>query len=127
MLYTTCGEGLPARGCEFATACDLRILFNQIAHPFDEDAHLCREVTALGIHHRYRPLCRCPVSEHLHELTRLQVWPHHVAGNLHDSKVHKTGDHISIGIVHREDAIQCELDVLFPTREFPVHDAPGAI
>ena len=28
------------------------ILLNQLADPVDEDAHLCREVTALRIHHR---------------------------------------------------------------------------
>ena len=46
-----------------------RIFFDQLAHPIDEDAYLCGEVAALGIHDRYRQLRRRPVRQHWHELT----------------------------------------------------------
>src|SRR5260370_16117451 len=93
------------------------ILLNQIAHPVDEDAHLCREVTALRIHHRYGELLRRPVSEHLYELPRLQVRSRHVVRHLHDSKTHETGDEIGVVIVDSQYAIECELDFLPVPRE----------
>src|SRR6267154_5656982 len=104
-----------------------RILLNQLAHPVDEDAHLRREVTASRVHHRYRESLRRSVSEHLHELPRLQVRSRHVVRDLHDSKTHETGDDIGVVIVDSQYAIECELDLLPVSRELPVEDSPGAI
>jgi hypothetical protein len=36
---------------------------------------------------------------------------------LHDSNVRETGDDIGVVLVHREDAIECELDFLSVSRE----------
>src|SRR5712664_2036185 len=103
------------------------ILLYQLTDPIDEDAHLRREVTALRIQHRDRDLLRRPVSEHLYELPRLQIRSGHVVRYLHDSKTHETGDEIGIVIVDSQYAIECELDLLPVSREFPVQYSSGAI
>ena len=104
-----------------------RIFLNQLAHPIDEDAHLRGQVTALRIHHRYRQLLRRPVGEHLREVPRFQVWPRHVVRDLHDPKTHDTGYDIGIVIVHRKDAIECELGLPPISNELPVEDSSRAI
>jgi hypothetical protein len=104
-----------------------RILLSQLADPVDEDAYLRREMAALRIHHRYGELLRRPISEHGHELPRLQVRARHVVRNLHDSKTHQCGGYIRVVIVHGQDTIECELNLLPVSRKLPIDDSSGAI